>query len=172
MTFAGGPADIAQEARRSAAPDAHRVEDRAQDLRNESVAENTLGFPAGDWATPTDPVRPTRRSWSQRYARRLYVTDLIAVLWAALGVHLIELPAIPTAVSAKPSYLPFIAATAGLAIAWMVALNWSGSRDRNVIGYGSIEYKRIIQASLACSGWWRSLPTCSSWTCRAATCWS
>jgi len=152
VSFAGGPADIAQETRRSAAPDANRAQGRDQDLRNESVEENTLGFPAGDWATPTEPVRSTRRSWSQRYARRLFVTDLIAVLWAALGVHLIELPAIPTAVSAKPSYLPFIAATAGLAIAWLAALNWSGSRDGTVIGHGPTEYKRVIQASLSLFG--------------------
>jgi len=152
MAFAVGPADISRETRRSGAPDANRSKGRDQDLRTESVAENKLGFSPGDWTKPTEPVRSTRRSWIQRYARRLFVTDLMAVLWAAIGVHLIELPAIPTAVSTKPSYLPFIAATAGLAIAWMVPLNWSGTGEGTVIGHGPTEYKRVIQASLSLFG--------------------
>ena len=80
------------------------------------------------------------------------ITDAVALLWAALGVHLIEVPTIPTAVSSTPWHLSFIALTAALAVAWMVALSWSGSRDGKVTGHGHLEYKRVIQSSLGLFG--------------------
>ena len=97
-------------------------------------------------------VRPVRRTWSRRYVNKLIVTDVIALVWASLGVHLIEVPAIPTAVSSMPTFLPFIAATVALALTWLVALSWSGSRDVRVVGHGPVEYKRVIQASLSVFG--------------------
>ena len=70
---------------------------------------------------------------------------------AAFGVHLIKVPSVPTAVSARPPFLPFIAADRGLAVAWMLALTWFGSRDPKITGHGHIEYKRIMHATFAYS---------------------
>ncbi len=95
--------------------------------------------------------RPARRTWSDRYARGLIVTDLLCVLWAGFGVHLFE-PPIPTRVSSAPGDLLFVAATALLAVVWMLALDWSGSREGTVTGHGPGEYKRVIQASLSVFG--------------------
>ena len=122
------------------------------DIPTESVAESTLGIAPGDWTTATVPARQVRRTWGQRYGRRIMVTDAVALAVAALGVHLIEVPSLPTAVSASPSFPPFIALSAAFAIAWMVVLSWSGSRDGKVTGHGHIEYKRVIQASLSLFG--------------------
>src|SRR6478609_7260803 len=106
-----------------------------------------------DPATPARPVaaRTARRTWSDRYARGLFVTDLLCLLWAALGVHLFE-PPIPTRISAEPGYWPFVAVTALLVVGWLIALDWSGSRDGTVTGHGPTEYKRVIQASLSVFG--------------------
>ena len=95
--------------------------------------------------------RTTRRTWSDRYARGLFVTDLVCVLWAGLGVHLFE-PPIPTRVSSAPGDAWFIVATACLVGIWLLALDWSGSRDGTVTGHGPTEYKRVIQASLSVFG--------------------
>lgn len=100
---------------------------------------------------PERRVRPVRRTWSDRYARRLFVTDLLCVLWAGLGVHLFE-PPIPTRVSSAPGDAWFVVATVCLAVVWLLALDWSGSRDGTVTGHGPSEYKRVIQASLSVFG--------------------
>ncbi len=123
--------------------------------------ENTIEFnirefaeaAGADPAAPPKPARgrPARRTWSDRYARGLFVTDLLCLLWAGIGVHLFE-PPIPTRISAEPAYLPFVAVTALLVVAWLIALDWSGSRDGTVTGHGPTEYKRVIQASLSVFG--------------------
>jgi len=103
-------------------------------------------------ADPDKPVRVTRRSWSRRYVNRLVITDVVALIWASVCVHVIDLPTRPTAVSSTPSYLPFMAATAVLAVAWFLALSWSGSHDVKVVGHGPMEYKRVIRGSLGMFG--------------------
>jgi hypothetical protein len=112
----------------------------------------TGGGEARDQSEVVTSRRLARGTWSRGYVNKLFVTDVIALVWASLGVHLIELPDIPTAVSSTPSYLPFIAATVMLALGWLVALSWSGSRDVKIVGHGPVEYKRIIQASLSLFG--------------------
>ena len=110
---------------------------------------------AAEAAAPTAKplaAAPLRRTWNQRYVRRLLATDVLALIWAGLGVHLIGVPNIPTAVSSTPGYVPYIAATVGLVTMWFAALTWTGSRDVKVVGHGPVEYKRVIQASLGLFG--------------------
>jgi exopolysaccharide biosynthesis polyprenyl glycosylphosphotransferase len=121
------------------------------------AAENTLEFNVREFretarrSSAPEARRPARRPWSDRYARGLFVTDLVCVLWAGLGVHLFE-PPIPTRISAAPGDAWFVAATALLVVVWLLALAWSGSRDGTVTGHGPGEYKRVIQASLSVFG--------------------
>ena len=96
-------------------------------------------------------IRGAHRTWSDRYARNLFLTDLLCLVWAAVGVHVIA-PPIPTRISVEPAHLPFLAATALLVVGWLIALDWSGSRERTVTGHGPTEYKRVIQASLSVFG--------------------
>lgn len=102
-------------------------------------------------ATAVASARGTRRTWSDRYARKLFLTDLICLVWAAFGVHIVA-PPIPTRISTEPTNLAFVAATALLVVIWLLALDWSGSRDGTVTGHGPTEYKRVIQASLSVFG--------------------
>src|SRR5664279_4158063 len=87
---------------------------------------------------------PQVRGWRRRYAVRLLVTDFLALLLASAGVHLIRFPAVTSDGAVEQFYLPYIAMTAVLLVAWMLALPWFGSRDPNTAGYGAVEYKRII----------------------------
>ncbi|MET0863810.1 MAG: sugar transferase [Nakamurella sp.] len=105
---------------------------------------------------PQAPIRvggaAKRRAWGQRYATRLLVTDILSLAWAATGVHLVRLQAVTSPFTQEPIYLPFLAMTLGLAIVWLLALNVSGSRDPKAIGEGSVEYKRVINATFAVFG--------------------
>ncbi len=143
-----------------------------------SVVSVDISTPSGDVITQSEPVRlagvgplapvdpqpvhgsagepvvavPGRRTWNQRYVRRLLITDILALISAGIGVHLIAVPSIPTAVSSTPAYPPFIAATIALVIAWFCTVTWAGSRDVKVVGHGPVEYKRVLQASFGLFG--------------------
>ena len=44
------------------------------------------------------------------------------------------------------------ALTGVLLVVWLFALTWFGSRDQKTIGYGAVEYRRVIQATFAVFG--------------------
>src|SRR6478609_1494632 len=90
--------------------------------------------------------------WGQRFASWLYLTDGVALIWAAVGVHLVHPQGVTSRSSTGSAYLPFLALTVALLILWMFALGWSGSRDAKTIGYGALEYKRVINATIALFG--------------------
>jgi len=96
--------------------------------------------------------RPKHRGWGVRYASRLAVTDLLALVLASLAVHLLSLTNPQVVPVGEPVYLPTWALTVSLLVVWARALTWSGSRDPKSIGYGALEYKRIIQATFAVFG--------------------
>ena len=92
------------------------------------------------------------QSWGRRYAARLFITDCLVIALASVMVLFIRMPAAtPEEVidQFSPSYLCL---TGGLVIIWMLALTWSGSRDKKSIGYGALEYKRIMHATFAVFG--------------------
>jgi exopolysaccharide biosynthesis polyprenyl glycosylphosphotransferase len=93
-----------------------------------------------------------RRSWGRRYAARVMITDLLALFWAAVGVHLVRPLVNTNGLSPNLSFIPFLALTAVLLVAWMMALVWSGSHDPKAIGYGATEYKQVIHATLIVFG--------------------
>src|SRR5664279_2948566 len=82
-----------------------------------------------------------RRPWGQRYASRIAVTDLIALVLASIAVHLVRFPTLQSDVLTDPIYLPYIGLTVTLLLVWIFALGSSGSRDPKSIGYGAVEYK-------------------------------
>jgi exopolysaccharide biosynthesis polyprenyl glycosylphosphotransferase len=96
--------------------------------------------------------RTAELSWPRRYARRLAVTDLFALLWAATGVHVFHLNEISEKATGEPVSLPLFTMTAVVLVAWLVGLAVAGTRDRRVIGYGAQEYKRLGNATLAVFG--------------------
>jgi len=102
-------------------------------------------------ALDTAAVRGKRRGWGQRYASRLAVTDVIALVWAAIGVHLVQ-PQVSRSAFTSDSLNPtFVALTAGLLVVWLIALHFSG-RDPKTIGHGPTEYKQILHATLVVFG--------------------
>ena len=92
------------------------------------------------------------RSWGRRYAARLFITDCLVLILASVLVLMVRRPAVSPEEAIDQFSPSFLALTGGLVITWMLALTWSGSRDKKSIGYGALEYKRIIHATFAVFG--------------------
>ncbi len=144
----------------------HREADLSVVTSGEAVPDHRMG---ADGAAPSWPTavslrrsvdadtgvaaagRP-QRTWAARYASRLFIGDVVSVAWAAVGAHMVHMGALSTRVSRDPDSLPFIALTVFLAVAWMVALHWGGTKDPEVVGHGPEEYKRVARTSFALFG--------------------
>lgn len=92
------------------------------------------------------PLRRTPR-WAIRYARTLSITDAAVVLWATVGALIVRF-GVPATQSLASSDQPYVLLSFGLAVCWWLILLLVGSRESTVLGHGSEEYKRVIQASL------------------------
>ncbi len=93
------------------------------------------------------PARPP--DWRHAYARRLVVTDLIALSWAVLGSAMIMVD-LDSDSLAGPAWLPdpigYPLVVAGVVLCWFTLLAAVGSRDYRKIGTGTAEYKAILQS--------------------------
>lgn len=121
----------------------------APDERNEHVtlaAATGTGFSPGD--IPRAPHRDPR--WRQRYARRLWLSDLLTLVWVVYGTQILWFGFSDSDVAGLDlSYWLF---SAGLVLAWMVALALADTRSDRVLGVGSTEYVRTADASLRLFG--------------------
>lgn len=95
---------------------------------------------------------PVSVRWSQRYRPRLIIADVVAVLMAAGCAHFVRFGDLESRLTADGSHIPFITLTVGVLACWMLALNWSGSRDAELVGFGADEFKRVTRASFAVFG--------------------
>lgn len=100
----------------------------------------------------SDQLRVAARRWGRPYARRLWRTDFLAVLVAAAFVLTVRLPAVGASSADEHLSIGYLGLTAGLLASWMMALTWSGSRDTKSIGYGAMEYRRIVHSTFAVFG--------------------
>ena len=136
---AGSGVDVGQSVRSASIPTAS-VADQSFETAPPQAAEHTGAA-----------VRGKRRGWGQRYASQLAITDVIALVWAAIGVHLVQ-PQVSRSAFTSDSLNPsFVALTAGLLVVWLIALHFSG-RDPKTIGHGPTEYKQIVHATLVVFG--------------------
>ncbi|MTH69597.1 exopolysaccharide biosynthesis polyprenyl glycosylphosphotransferase [Agromyces bracchium] len=103
----------------------------------------------------TPRVRVTR--WQRQYARRLFVTDFLAVFTAVFGSQFLrfgtrveELDLLHAEVTEFA--ITYSALSVLLVAGWMVALEFFATRDHKIIGSGSLEYKRIADATFRTFG--------------------
>lgn len=96
--------------------------------------------------TDTGPAR----SWVRAYSRRLLLTDLIVIALAVVVAQLARFGLAGSALSASHSTfnVEYGTVSALLFLVWAGLLWVYGSRDRSVVGSGSTEYKRIVDATL------------------------
>ncbi|MBM3716807.1 MAG: sugar transferase [Actinobacteria bacterium] len=112
-------------------------------------------LPAGRGATSGSSA-PVRSRWRQKYRRNLIITDLAALVWVVYGTQIAwfglgnaQLAAVNDSRITDISYWVF---SIVLIVAWMWSLSFIDSRSDRVIGTGSQEYIRIVDASFRLFG--------------------
>ncbi|MGN8026969.1 sugar transferase [Microbacterium sp. 22242] len=89
--------------------------------------------------------------WRRAYARRLAVTDTLVVCATVTFAQVVRFGfgdsrvVAPSLVNAELEYSLF---SVGLALFWLLALRLLGSRNAKVIGGGTLEYKRVADATI------------------------
>lgn len=103
--------------------------------------------------TAVDSPAAVVAAWQRAYAQRLFITDLLVIVVAVYGSQFIRFGTsgaylfIPGA-EGEAYTLSYAFVSAILAVAWFVSLAIFATRDKNVIGAGTTEYKRIADATI------------------------
>jgi len=102
------------------------------------------------------PAAPPFDRWRRRYARKLWISDLIVLTWVVFGTQILWFGLGNADVTirhdSRLSEFSYWFFSAGLIVVWMAALSWIDSRADRVIGIGSTEYTRVGDASLRVFG--------------------
>lgn len=121
---------------------------------SETSGSSRPSSPAGESEVVTQTVRTPR--WRAAFARRLWISDLLALVWVVYGTQIAwfglgnaELSLREDTRFTDISYWFF---SAILIAAWMWALAFVDSRSDRVIGLGSTEFIRIATASFRLFG--------------------
>ena len=122
------------------------------------VAPSTVvGTGTGELSGKVDYVATahTVALWRQAYARRLAVTDMF-IVFAAVAIAQVgrfgfgDSPVAGFSVlDAEVEYSMFSLA---LALVWLLALRLSGSRNAKLVGGGTLEYRRVADATIRLFG--------------------
>ncbi|MET0862961.1 MAG: sugar transferase [Nakamurella sp.] len=86
----------------------------------------------------------------------MLLADTVVLILVAITMHFVRFYSMGAGATG-PEYLLYFGMTVTLITCWMLALKWSGSRDERIIGYGSLEYRRVIQATFAVFGFGASV---------------
>jgi exopolysaccharide biosynthesis polyprenyl glycosylphosphotransferase len=120
----------------------------------QSEERDTAQFGLSEEVRSNSKVR--ERDWSISYANRLLITDAIVIAWAVFGSQIawFGLNESSLSIDGRFNYLTlsYTAISLSLTIAWLVAISIYGTRDSRVLGSGTTEYKRVINASLMLFG--------------------
>lgn len=113
------------------------------------MLSETVGIPAS--------VRSTVPSgtWSQIYARRLFITDLLVLAWVIFGVQFAWFGFTSANLAVGQATVPPISYTYISVIilaAWLLVLSIYATRGHRVVGTGTQEYKLIADATLRLFG--------------------
>ncbi|GAA5038060.1 sugar transferase [Microbacterium fluvii] len=104
-------------------------------------------------APTTSPtlLAPKPDRWRERYTRRLWISDLLVLIWIVFGTQIAWFGFGNAQITMRDdtrftdvSYWIF---STGLVVTWMWALGLVDSRDHRVFGTGTTEYVRIVRAS-------------------------
>lgn len=89
--------------------------------------------------------------WRESYARRLWISDLLVLVWVVYGTQIAWLGIEPTTVSGLEigSYWTF---SAILVLLWLWGLALADTRSDRVVGTGTTEYVRVADVSLRVFG--------------------
>lgn len=110
----------------------------------------------GDMTQQGTRAATTRRSdrtfaWSEDFARRLVVTDLLVLIWVVFGVQIAWFGFDRSSVSFSGNVnnlaISYTLVSVVLIVGWMAVLSVYDTRDYRVIGGGSAEYRHIADST-------------------------
>ena len=114
--------------------------------------------PASGPTTSTGSVStpPARDPWRQRYARRIWFSDLLVLVWVVYGTQIAWFGLGNAEIAMREDHrlndLSYWMFSGLLVVAWMWVLSLIDSRSDRVIGNGNAEYLRIVDASVRLFG--------------------
>jgi exopolysaccharide biosynthesis polyprenyl glycosylphosphotransferase len=101
---------------------------------------------------------PAKREldWARAYANRLFVTDAAVIVAAVIGAQILRFGFEPSSVAwgefANGFDLSYSMVSLLIIVSWLVVLQLFGTSGSRVIGTGSLEYKRVIDATIRLFG--------------------
>lgn len=103
------------------------------------------------------PTRRNSEGWRRTYARNLWMTDLLVLVWVVYGTQIAWLGfrEVRLAMGSLDDAVPPISYwlfSAVLILVWLWALGLIDSRSHRAIGTGTTEYVRVTRASLTVFG--------------------
>jgi exopolysaccharide biosynthesis polyprenyl glycosylphosphotransferase len=95
-----------------------------------------------------------RRQWQRAFAARLFATDIVVIVIAVFGSQLIWFGFESVGVVSELDSLRsgYTAVSIVLTTVWVLMLYIFGTRDHKVIGSGTLEYKRVTDATIRLFG--------------------
>jgi exopolysaccharide biosynthesis polyprenyl glycosylphosphotransferase len=114
-------------------------------------------MPASMDVAPAAAAAPKNSAdWRSTYAQRLALTDAIVIVWVVIAVQLLRfgVASDPTIVAEDMASIDLSYWTISLAIiaAWIAVLGVYKTHDYRVVGTGTLEYKRVADASIRLFG--------------------
>lgn len=95
-------------------------------------------------------------TWRRRYAHRLWISDLLVLVWVVYGTQIawfgLGEAALAIASGDVANDISYWAFSTGLVIVWMWALALADTRDHRIIGAENAEYIRIARSSVTLFG--------------------
>lgn len=92
-----------------------------------------------------------RKTWQRAYAVRLFLSDISVVLVAVFGAQFFWFGSESVDLAAQDAggvRIGYTTISVLLVAAWMIALDVFATRDHKVIGSGTLEYKRVADATI------------------------
>jgi exopolysaccharide biosynthesis polyprenyl glycosylphosphotransferase len=101
-------------------------------------------------------LTPSSEDWRRLFQRRLVLTDLLSLVWVVFGTQIAWFgfgnAQLAISADSRISEISYWIFSIVLILLWMGALSWNDSRSPRVMGWGSSEYLRVVDASLRLFG--------------------
>ncbi|WP_235508256.1 sugar transferase [Agromyces sp. Soil535] len=97
-------------------------------------------------------AQPRRLGWRKRLIVALTVTDAAAVVGSLLVAQFVRFRTSGLAAATPQSDVAYLSLCAAIAVVWLVSLSAARSRMIRNIGTGTVEYQRVVNATLITFG--------------------
>ena len=132
-----------------------RGPDRCPAKRNRSRSPAARPTGSGRMPRPSDSAsspQPRKLGWRHRLVFALTVTDAGLIVVALLVAQLVRFQTSGFGAATPQTDLDYLSLSAAIAAVWLVALSATRSRLLRNIGTGTVEYQRVVNATLITFG--------------------